>query len=137
MKLKRKTAVASVVLATVSLGAGVALADAYDINVSPGQEGLVIKDTADGPNGNLLLVKDWKGQPIFNVLRAGGASVLGDDFRVFPGTDIYNPSVWLSPNDPSGICNRVNQLYIGGTSGGVWRCTFSSYYGVNYWKKVV
>ena len=40
-------------------------------------------------------VFDWLKQPIFQVNSDGGASVSGDDFSVFGGGDVFNPTVRL------------------------------------------
>jgi hypothetical protein len=48
-----------------------------------------------GGTGQLLLVVDYKNQPIFGVAPAGGAYVAGDNFRVFNGGDIFNPWIKL------------------------------------------
>jgi hypothetical protein len=86
---------------------------------SSGKDGLVIQG-APGANSNAFLVRDHLGQPIFNVLQAGGASVLGDNFRVMAGDDVFNPVITLSPSAPSGACPKPDALWIG--AGNIWKC---------------
>lgn len=85
-------------------------------------EGLRI-NAAEGANGQPFIVYDHLGQPIFAINRAGGAAVLGDNFGVFAGSDIFHAQITISPDPPnSAACVRNGQLWIGGPSGNIWRC---------------
>lgn len=89
------------------------------IMTTPG-DGIVIYGD-DGPeNDNALLIKDYLDQPIFTVQEAGGAAVMGDQFRVLAGDDIYNAVVTVSPDTPPATCPKVGALWIG--PGNVWKC---------------
>jgi len=48
-----------------------------------------------GATGAMFICVDYLNQPIFGVGQAGGAYVLGDNFRIFNGADIFNPVVHL------------------------------------------
>jgi hypothetical protein len=76
----------------------------------------------DGPeNDSILLVKDHLDQPIFSILEAGGAAVLGDDFRILDPN--LHARVTLSMYEPNpAVCVANGLLWIGGADGRVWRC---------------
>ncbi len=128
----RVPTLAAVALAGVLAGAGAAVGTAsaatgnpwrYDMTNS-NRDGLVVHGST-GPNNNEFLVEDHLGQPIFSVLEAGGASVMGDNLRVLAGNDIYNAVITLSPNPPSGRCPKKNALWIG--PGNIWKCVNGSW----------
>lgn len=86
----------------------------------PGNGLVIVGD--DGPqNDAALLVEDHLNQPIFAVLEAGGAAVLGDQFRVLD-SGLY-PRITLSASPPDqSVCTVNGLLWIGGPGGGIWRC---------------
>jgi hypothetical protein len=125
---KRVFALVGAVLVVLGFAIGSASAGTgntwlYAMN-SPNRDGLVIQGVK-GPNNNILLVRDHLGQPIFNVLEAGGASVMGDNFRVLAGDDIANAVVTVSPKPPAGPCPKENALWVG--PGNIWKCIRGSW----------
>jgi hypothetical protein len=82
--------------------------------------GMVITGDAGPQNNNAFLVKDYLNQPIFSVSEAGGAAVMGDNFRVLAGDDIYNAVVTVSPSAPPASCPKAGALWVG--AGNVWKC---------------
>lgn len=87
------------------------------------QDGLVVQGAAGTGDPSLFIVKDHLGQPIFNILAAGGAAVMGDDFRVMAGSDIFHGQITVSASNPNpAVCVRAGQLWIGGPAGDIWRC---------------
>lgn len=126
---KHVPAIAAAALAGVLAGAGLAATpvSASTVTNNPWEhnmtntnaDGLVVTGST-GPNNNALLVKDNLGQPIFSVLEAGGAAILGDNFRVLAGNDVFNAVVTVSPDAPSGSCPKPNALWVG--PGNVWKC---------------
>lgn len=130
MKLRFSRRFAALLVGFLALFGGVTAGTAIAVDGNPWSfvmnnqtgDGLVLVGS-DGTNSNILLVKDHLNQPIFSVLKAGGASVLGDDFRVMSGADPLHGQVTISPLNPnSAMCVRGGQLWIGGPNGGIWRC---------------
>ena len=58
-------------------------------------DGLRLITSSNANPGQVFIVKDHLDNPIFAIGAAGGPSVFGDNFRVFNGSDIFNPVVKL------------------------------------------
>lgn len=129
--MARRLRIAVLLIVAVALGAAMALTVApagavtgnpwpYTMN-NVNADGLVVQGSGPGANNSALLVRDHLNQPIFTVLEAGGAAVMGDQFRVMHGADPFNGEITLSPDAPvASTCVRWGQFHLG--NGHLYRC---------------
>lgn len=67
-----------------------------DLGNEPTRHGIVIYGSSNAtPGSQLMVLFDHLGAPIFTVPVAGGPSVLGDNFRIFAGGEVFSHEVSL------------------------------------------